>query len=113
MVHMWAWPGASLRSGPLWCDNKDFRLQKPHPLIVGNERGVVGLHANQLTSLMWLRFCIPYLPPPFQCTTLSLWAYLLLAVSIGIKHGYVASCRAWHSRLVIAHTGNRLHERIG
>ena len=45
-------------SVPLWCDNKDFRLQKPHPLIVGNERGVVGLHANQLTSLMWLRLPI-------------------------------------------------------
>ena len=48
----------SLTSGsasvPLWCYNEDFWLLKAHPLIMGNERGMVGSHTPQLTYFMWL-----------------------------------------------------------
>ena len=29
-------------SGPLWCFNEDFRLSKPHTLIIRNETGNKG-----------------------------------------------------------------------
>ena len=73
---------------------------------MGNERGMVGSHAPHLSSLMWLGVVSFSCPPPFQCTTLSMRACLLLAVSlpIGIKPGYVASgwgmyCRAAHGQV--------------
>ena len=84
----------SLTSGsasvPLWCYNEDFWLLKPHPLIMGNERGIT---CTSVDIFNVVRCLILFLPPPRQCTTLSLWAYLRLVVSrsIGIKPGYVAS----------------------
>ena len=55
MVHMWALSCPTLPVQlPAHCDAimKKFRPYKPHPLIMGEERGVVGSHALQLSSLM-------------------------------------------------------------
>ena len=44
-------------SGPVsgvLCYNEDLSRQKPHLLIMGYKRGVVGLHATLLRYLTWL-----------------------------------------------------------
>ena len=73
------WPRASgPASRPLSYYDEDFWLFKPHPLIMGNERGVTYASVDIVDVV---------LPPP---RLLSLWACLRLAVS-RIKPGYVAS----------------------
>ena len=60
--------------------NEDFRL---HPLIVGNEREWL-THACSSLVIFYMVGChILFLPPPFQCTTLSI-ALNLVLLPVGI-----------------------------
>ena len=99
------WPLAFCTTcGPLECYNEDFRLYKPHPMIIDNEGGVVRSH--DILDVVRRRILFLLLPlfraPP--CTTQSM---LQLAVNrtIGNKPGYTAFDWVLRSRQVIIKTG--------
>ena len=79
MVHVWAWSCST------------------HPLIMGNERGVVIQHEPRLTSLMLLSFV------SFSCLLRS-WAYIRLKVLnlvmlLPVRHCIVGQCSCtWANR---------------
>ena len=48
------WPLTSGPASGVLCYNEDLSRRKPHLLIMGYKRGVVGLHATLLRYLTWL-----------------------------------------------------------
>ena len=78
---MWAWSDPSL----------------PVQLNHGQLKGRGRMTCSSVDIIDVVRCRILLLPPPFQCTTLSMWR-LALSRTSGIKPGYVASGWVWHSQ---------------
>ena len=82
-------------------NNEDFRLYKPHPMIMGNEMGNESsvVSSPHLSFLMWLGV-VSFSFPPFSVHHFK--------HAIGIKDVYVASGWAWSGRPMIVHMGKSM-----